>query len=105
MTKDKQIAQLRIANRDYSIRATTHALERMEERQVDEEIITADILALGKDRIKELQEANEEAAIIDEDSNITLIVGFKKNTMRIITVIDKTNIWTKQGTKVEKLYK
>ena len=105
MKRARQIAQIKIAEREYQVRATAHAIERMEERGIDEEIVAADILALGKEKIKQMREVNDVAALIDEDNDVTLIVEFAENALKVVTVIDKTNVWVKKGTKVERLYK
>jgi len=101
--KDKGLAQVNIEGRRYGIRATYHALERMEERKIEAETVVGNILLLGKEKIKELQELEQEIIIIDEDTNTSLVIGFKQNKIKVITVINKSNVFVKKGTKIVNL--
>jgi len=103
--KDQVFAELKIDGQTYSIRATAHAMQRMDERQVDEYVVTGNVMALGKDRLKELQEQGDDAVIIDEVRDIAVVFGFNKNKVTIITVINKSNIWVKDGTQIERFKK
>lgn len=101
--KDKGLAQVKIEGRTYGIRGTVHAVERMVERNIDEETVTGNILLLGKEKIKELQEKEQEAIIIDKDKEVAIVIAFKKNKIMVVTVIDKGNVWVKEGTHIENI--
>ena len=101
--KDQLLAQVRINNKDYSVRASAHAIQRMQERKVDSYIVTGNILSLGEERILKLQEKGEEAILIDENTNTSIVFGFKGNRIQVITVIDKANVFVKRGTLVVNL--
>ena len=101
--KDKCLAQINISGIIYSIRATAHALERMTQRGIDNHMVTGNILGLGKDKILELQEQEEEAIIIDEATNTATVIGFKKNTIKVITVVNTVNIYNSRDTKIIEL--
>ena len=101
--KDKCLATIKINKEQYSIRATFHSLERMEQRKIDEYVITGNILALGEETLKELQRTQEEAIIIDETTNSSVVIGFKKNTIKVITVINKSNVFVKSNTRIERI--
>ena len=101
--KDKMIAQLTINKKQYSIRATGHSIERMAERDIDEEIVVGNIMALGREKIIQLQNEEAEAIIIDENTNSSIVIGFKKNKIQVITVINKANVFVKEGTEVVNL--
>ncbi len=103
MKKDKLIAQIQIDKNQYSIRATFHALQRMDQRQVDEFVVAGNVLALGEQRLLELQRGNEEAIIIDNKTNTAIVIGFVRNTIKIITVINKANVFVKDDTRIEKI--
>jgi len=103
MKKDKQIAKLRIKKQDYSIRATEHSLIRMKQRGVDEYVVSGTVLSLGRSKLLEYQANDRDVAIIDKIKGIAVIVTFKRNTIKIITVIDKKDIWVKDGTTIEKI--
>ncbi len=103
MKKDKLLAKLEINGQQYSIRATAHALQRMEQRGIDEFVVTGNVMALGKEKLQALQVQQEEAIIIDEVSNSAVVIGFVKNTVKVITVINKSNVFVKSNTRIEKL--
>ncbi len=103
MKKDKLLAKLEINKKHYSVRATAHALERMEQRKIDEFVVSGNVLALGKEKLQELQEQQEEAIIIDKNTNSAIVIGFVKNTIKVITVINKSNVWVKDNTRIENL--
>jgi len=103
MEKDKLLAKLEINGQHYSVRATVHALQRMAERNIDEFVVSGNVLALGKVKLQELQRDQEEAIIIDQQSNSAVVIGFVKNTVKVITVINKSNVFVKENTRIEKL--
>jgi len=98
--KSKSIAQIKINGRTYSIRATIHSLQRMKERNVDEYVVTGCIIALGHDRLLDLQKREAEAIIIDRDKGVSVVIGFTLNKIKVITVIDKSDVFVKSGTEI-----
>lgn len=102
--KGKSIARIKINGFRYSLRATEHSLERMEQRGISGYVIAGDVISLGKERILELQKKQVDVALIDKKRGIAVIMQFKNNTLKILTVIDKANIYVKDGTEIEELY-
>ena len=98
--KDKCLSQITIEKQSYSIRATGHSIERMKQRNIDEYVVTGNILALGKERLLKLQQTQEEAIIIDELTNTSIVIAFKKNTIKVVTVINKSNVFVKSNTMI-----
>ena len=105
MKKGKQIAQLIINKQSYSIRSTEHSELRMKQRNVDVYVVSSTILALGKERLLKYKESKKDIAIIDKENGIAVIAGFHKNTIYIITVIDKDDIWVKNDTSIVNIFK
>lgn len=103
MKKSKAIATFTIDQQTHSVRATGHALQRMEERKVSAETALSAILALQMDKVNRYKETQEDVAIIDKQNDCTIIVSFNSNKIEIITVIDNSNVWLKDGTKIERL--
>ena len=103
MAKSKSIATITIEKQTWSVRATALALQRMRQRGVDEYVVSGTVLALGKDRLQELQEAEEEAIIIDDEKNVSVVIGFRGNRIMVVTVIDKSNVWVKKQTSIERI--
>jgi Icc-related predicted phosphoesterase len=103
MKKDKQIAKLKIEKQCYSIRATAHAILRMEQRKIDEYVVSGTIIALGNKKLLEYQGNGRDIAVIDKIKEVAVIATFKKNTIKIITVIGKKDIYVKDGTTIENI--
>ncbi|MFW5962666.1 MAG: hypothetical protein ACOCQR_03520 [bacterium] len=102
--KSEVLTVIQIDGDRYSIRATQHAKKRMAEREVDENVVAGEVIALGRERIVELQERDTDIAIVDERRDLAVIIAFNHNRIVIVTVIDKSEIWVKDGTFIEKLY-
>ena len=102
-SRDKCLAEIKINDSHYSIRATCHALERMSQRNIDEYVVIGNVLALGEERLLTLQENNEEAIIIDEKTDTAVVISFHGNRIHVVTTIDKSNVYVKSGTRIERL--
>lgn len=72
----------------------------MNERNIDRYVVAGSVVALGPERITKLQEDNDEAMIIDKDNNVAVVVGFGRNSITVITVINKSNVFVKSGTQI-----
>lgn len=99
----KSLTTFQIDKETYSVRTTSHSELRINQRNIDSYIIISNILSLGKERIKEYQNQDKDIMVIDESNNISFCFTFKKNTVKIITVLDKSDIWVKKNTLVEKI--
>lgn len=98
--QNRELAVIKIDGKYFDIVASRHAMERMEQRNVDKYVIAGNVLALGPERISELQRNNDEAIIIDEVNHVSVVVGFGKNNITIITVIAKSNVFVKNNTQI-----
>lgn len=103
MGKGKSLAQIKIGRDTYSIRATEHAVERMAQRHVDAYVVTGNVLALGPEKLADLKATSEDAIIIDTRTNTAVVVTVEKQTIKVVTVIDKSNVWVKDGTRIERI--
>jgi len=93
--------------RDFEIRTTDHTYDHLE-RKYDMNVICGDIVALGKERLYRYADQGDDVAIIDKDHNLTVIITFEgietgANQIRIRTVIDKSDVWVKSGTRIFEL--
>ncbi|GAB6139239.1 DUF4258 domain-containing protein [Halanaerobaculum tunisiense] len=88
--------------RNFRVEGTTHALERMKEREVDEELVAAIVLSLDE-KLLEYNDSGEEVAIIDQEHNLAIIIEVREFKAVIITVINKSNIHIKDGTQMEEI--
>ena len=85
--------------REFEIRTTDHTHKHLE-RKYDLNIVCGDIIALGKERLCNYANRGDDVAIIDQNHDITVIITFEGNQIRIRTVIDKSNIWVRKGTRI-----
>lgn len=83
----------------FEIRTTDHTHEHLE-RKFDLNVVCGDIIALGKERLYNYANKGDDVAIIDQNHDITVIITFEGNQIRIRTVIDKSNVWVRKGTRI-----
>ncbi|WP_408954791.1 DUF4258 domain-containing protein [Natroniella sp. ANB-PHB2] len=86
----------------FRIESTTHALERMEEREIEKELVTAIILSLDQKLLK-YNDTGEEIAVVDQENNLAVIIEVRDFKAVVITVIDRSNIHIKDGTRLEEI--
>ncbi len=86
----------------FRVESTTHALKRMEERDIDQSLVTAIILSLGI-KLLDYNDTGEEVAVIDQENNLAVIIEVREFKAVVITVIDRANIHIKDGTKLEEI--
>ncbi|MDI3548414.1 MAG: hypothetical protein PWR10_2066 [Halanaerobiales bacterium] len=96
------LGEFEIINKDFRIESTTHALQRMEERRIDQQVVKEVIKGLDY-KVLLYNNSGEEIAIIDQEHDIAVIIEVRLNKVVIITVIDKANIHIKDGTRLEKI--
>ncbi|MGM0369587.1 MAG: DUF4258 domain-containing protein [Bacillota bacterium] len=86
----------------FRIEGTTHALERMEERDIGQDLVVAIILSLDE-KLLEYNDTGEEVAIIDQEHNLAIIIEVREFKAVVITVINRANIHVKDGTLLEEI--
>ena len=88
----------------YEIRVTEHSLSRFKDHNLDVNAACGSIVALGKERLNYFAGNGADVAIIDKDNHISVIVTFENEDnytqIRIATIIPRSNIFVKAGTKV-----
>lgn len=99
----KSLLEFKYLGQKHSIRASEHALERAEERGIAINVILSEVIALPVADMQKYKENNKECIIIDDNRDIAVVVGFKGNKINIITVIDKADVWIKEGTAIKKI--
>ena len=103
MEEGKGLVAIRINGDTYSIRATGHALLRMKQREVDAYFVSGTILSLGKDKLLEYQRRGVDVVIIDKTRRVSIVFGFRKNKINIITVIDKGDVWVRNENEIVRI--
>lgn len=91
-----------IINKDFRIEGTTHALNRMRERAIDQSVVMEVVIGLDA-KVLLYNNSGEEIAIIDQEHNIAVIIEVRMDKVVIITVIDRANIHLKDGTRIEQI--
>ncbi len=86
----------------FRVESTTHALKRMQERDIDRSLVTAIILSLDQ-KLLDYNDTGEEVAIIDQENNLAVIIEVRDFKAVVITVIDRANIHIKDGTSLEEI--
>jgi len=92
-----------INNKTYSIRLSSHAKQRLQQRNIDLYQVTGSILSLGEKTITEYSGSNRDIFIMDKVNNFSIVCNITNNTITIVTVIDNCDCWIKNGTIAIKL--
>ena len=86
-----------IKNVSYVIKLSQHSIQRIKERNINNNIIINNILSLD---IINIKDCNNHIIIIDRKNNISIVASINKYTITIITVINKSEIFIKEGTEI-----
>ena len=97
------ISTFTITDKTYSIRLTAHAKQRLLDRNLDLYQVTGSILSLGQQNIEQYSGSNKDIFIMDKQNNFSIVCNITYRTITIVTVIDTTDCWIKQGTIAVKL--
>jgi hypothetical protein len=93
----------RIEGINYSVRISNHADEQLDQRDLSEVNLKNTFFRMGRDKFIELKknkkEHEEYVMIINEFSEISILVTVEKNRVYIITVIDENDPWVKNNTE------
>ena len=88
----------------FEIRCTEHSLERFKGRGLDFNISCGDIVSLGKERLYRMSKLGDDVAIINTHKNLATIITFEsegnETQIRIRTIIGRSNIYVKDGTRI-----
>ena len=85
-------------NKTYSIRLSSHASQRLQQRNIDLYQTTGSILSLGEKTITAYSGSNRDIFIQDKPNNFSVVCNITNRTITIVTVIDNSDCWIKQGT-------
>ena len=96
------LAECILDDKYFKVEGTTHSLKRMEEREIDQELVVAIILSLDV-KLLEYNDTGEEVAVIDQENNLAVIIEVREYKAVVITVIDRANIHIKDGTRLEEI--
>ncbi|MCE5220112.1 MAG: DUF4258 domain-containing protein [Clostridium sp.] len=99
----KMINTFTLNNKTYSIRLTNHAEQRLNQRNIDLFQVTGSILSLGQKTITDYSGSNRDIFIMDKEHNFSVVCNITINTITIVTVIDNSDCWVKDGTIAVKL--
>jgi len=93
--------------RSFSVRCTEHSLNRFKDHNLDIDAALGSIVALGKERLYRFSKDGIDVAVIDKENHISVIVTFEsqdsETQIRIRTIIPRSHIFVKAGTRVFEL--
>ncbi len=72
----------------YSVRATKHAVEQMEKREISAKKVVETIQGLPSAKILDLQKGGRDVCAIDKETGISVVFGFDGNKLMVVTVVD-----------------
>lgn len=102
-----KLMEFRFNGRRFEIRSTEHSLERFKERHLDVNVSLGDIVSLGKERLYRMADNGDDVAIINTQKDLATIITFEsqgdETQIRIRTIIGRSNIYVKTGTRIFKL--
>jgi hypothetical protein len=102
-----KLMDFRFNGRQYEVRATEHSLQRFIERKLNVDEALGSIVALGKSRLDYFANVGADVAIIDKIQHQTVIITFESEDdytqIRIATVIPRSRVFVKDGTKIYNL--
>lgn len=102
--KGRSVNTFSINGQSFSIRLTDHAELRLKQRNVDLFQAIGSLLSLGEERILSYKDAGKDIMIIDKEKGFSIVAAIEGNTIMIITVIDKGDVYVKSGTTAVNLY-
>lgn len=93
-----------INNQTFNIILTNHAVKRLQERNIDKFQAIGAIMAIGQNKILEYKDTNKDIMVIDKQNNFSIVATIEGQDIVIITLIDKSDIYVKEGTTAINLY-
>jgi len=103
----KELIKFSYNGKNFSVRATEHSLERFKDHNLDVDAALGSIIALGKERLYRFSSDSIDVAVIDKENNLSVIITFesedKEVQIRIRTIIPRSHIFVKAGTRVYEL--
>jgi|GEM_PF-2493413 len=103
--KGRSVNTFTINGQSFSIRLTDHAELRLKQRNIDLFQTVGSILSLGEERILSYKDAGKDIMIIDKEKGFSIVAAIEGNTIMIVTVIDKADVFVKSGTTAVNLYR
>ncbi len=100
----KKLLDFKFNGTQYEVRASQHSLDRFQDHGVNINEAVGSIVALGRERLDHFASQGADVAIIDKVNCISTIITFESDgdytQIRIATIIPRSNIFVKSGTKI-----
>ena len=93
------IGAIEVNRNPFWIECTTHAIRRMSQRRIAAWVVK-DLLATVGEKLLAYNNPQDELAIVDAKNNLAIIVQVRLHKAVVITVIDRGEIFIKNGTKL-----
>src|SRR5437763_14923413 len=102
--RETYIGTVAFKNRLFNVISSKHALEMLEERNIDKYHVLGSIIALGK-KLIEYNNNSKHIMITDEGKNISTVFTVENYMITLITVIDKSKqVFISNNTRKETIY-
>jgi hypothetical protein len=99
-----KIKEIKLNNQIFDIRISRHSAIRIIERDIPVSSITATIESILIDsNICKIDFDNNDMIVINKDLNLSVVFAIELNIIKIVTVINKADVFIKSGTKIFKV--
>jgi len=90
-----ELTAFKINNRVYRLVASHHATDRLFKRKLNQWYVASACIALGE-KLDKYNNSGMDIMIVDKEKNTTCIVTVERDTIVLITVLDKGNPYVKK---------
>jgi putative NADH-flavin reductase len=101
-THSNEITAFTIGSDIFRVIGTNHALEMLQERNLDPFYVASACLALGQ-KLGDYNDSDKKVMIKDEGRSLACLIAVESYTIVLITVIDRADVFAKNNTEVEEL--
>lgn len=98
--RETYIGTFVIEGRLFNVIGSSHALERLEDRNIDKYMIMSAIVGLGN-KLVEYNNNNKHIIISNEGKNCSTVFTIENYTVVLVTVLDKGQMFTSRNTTLK----
>lgn len=99
--RENYIGAFVVDNRVFNVVGSSHAIQRLEERQMDKYHVLSSLISLGDDLIT-YNDSGKHIIISNEEKECSVVFTIERWIVVIITVLDKGQMYTSSNANFEK---
>lgn len=99
--RENYIGAFVVDNRVFNVVGSSHAIQRLEERQMDKYHVLSSLISLGDDLIT-YNDSGKHIIISNEEKECSVVFTIERWIAVIITVLDKGQMYTSSNANFEK---